>query len=361
MSSEALTRIRLFDLLRIARGRQASDLHLAASEHPTLRIDGYLVRLNVEPMADEELNGLQAMLLDARLSRILLQQGDADTALRDADLGVFRVHVYHSLGKPRFAIRLVPQHVPSLERMFFPPAVAGLVTKNAGLILFVGPTGSGKTTALAALVDCINRTTARHIVTIEDPVEYVHTPFCASISHREIGTDVMTFASGVRSVLRADPDVILIGELRDSDTMQAALCAAETGHLVFSTLHSGDAAQTVDRFTDAFASGRQQQIRAQLAQTLLAVISIRLVKRAASAGRRAAVEVLVGTEAVRALIRDGKSHQLRNAIVTGRQAGMQTLETHLSDLVVRRDITLECARAATDRPDEIRVLSGYAS
>lgn len=225
-------------------------------------------------------------------------------------------------------------------------------------MLFVGPTGSGKTTSLAALIDFINRTTARHVLTIEDPVEYVHRSLKGVVSHREMGVDVFDYATAVRSCLRADPDVILIGELRDPATMAAALTAAETGHLVFSTLHTGDAAQTIDRIVDAFADGAQSEVRVQLAQTLIGVVSQRLIPRASGHGRRAAVEVLVATEAVRALIRDGKTHQLRNAIVTGRNVGMQTLETHLSELVVRRDVTLEAASAATDRPGEIRTLAG---
>jgi twitching motility protein PilT len=225
-------------------------------------------------------------------------------------------------------------------------------------VLFVGPTGSGKTTSLAALIDHINRTSNRHIVTVEDPVEYEHKSMRSIVSHRELGGDVHDYASAVRSCLRADPDVILIGELRDTATMAAALTAAETGHLVFSTLHTGDAAQTVDRIVDAFGANAQGEVRVQLAQTLIGVVSQRLVPRAAGRGRRAAAEILVATDAVRALIRDGKTHQLRNAIQTGRTAGMQTLETHLSELVVRREVTLEAAGSVTDRPGEIRTIAG---
>ncbi len=356
-----MSRIRLFDLLRLARERDASDLHLVPGERPTLRVDGALVRLDARPLAPEEIADLGAILLDSRGLATLCERGDADGALRDRELGMFRVHAYRCFGQPRFAIRLMARTIPSLERLFFPPIVGQLATKHAGLVLFVGPTGSGKTTALAALIDRINRTSERHIVTVEDPVEYVHVPLRGFVSHREMGSDVPDFASAIRSCLRADPDVILIGELRDPTTIQSALTAAETGHLVFSTLHTGDAAQTIDRIIDAFSGGQQLHVRAQLAQTLIGVVSIRLVERASGGGRRAAVEVLVATEAVRALIRDGKTHQLRNAIVTGRAAGMQTLETHLSELVVRRDVTLEAARATTDRAGEVRALAGATS
>jgi twitching motility protein PilT len=228
------------------------------------------------------------------------------------------------------------------------------------LVVFTGPTGSGKTTALAALIDRVNRLTERVIVTVEDPIEYVHAPVRSAIAHCEIGRDASDYASALHGFMRADPDVILVGEMRDRATMEAVLSAAETGHLVLSTLHTIDAAQTVDRIIDAFGSEAQSQVRTQLASTLLAIVSLRLVPRRHGDGRVAASEILVGTDAVRAMIREGKTHQLRNAIGTGRAAGMRTLETSLSDLVVRGTVSIDAARHAANRPSEVRDLERVA-
>lgn len=356
--SDELAELRFWELLAHARERDASDLHLADDEPPAIRVDGALVRVDAPAPNEGEIAVFARAALASRARTVLDERGDADAVLRSDGLGAFRVHAFKACGRLRLAVRLLARDVPSLERLHLPPVVPSFAERKAGLILFVGPTGSGKTTALAALVDRINRTSSRHILTIEDPVEYRHHSARSSVAHREIGVDVPDYASAVCAGLRADPDVIVVGELREPSTMRAALTAAETGHLVLSTLHTGDAAQTVDRIVDAFDSGGQSEVRVQLAQTLVAVVSIRLVQRASLRGRRAAVEVLVATDAVRALVRDGKTHQLRNAIVTGRTAGMQTLETHLSELVVRRDVSLEAARAATDRPQEIRSLAG---
>jgi twitching motility protein PilT len=250
--------------------------------------------------------------------------------------------------------------LPTLESLTLPSIIATFAMRPNGLILFTGPTGSGKTTAMAGLIDRMNRTSERVIVTVEDPVEYVHTPVRSLIAHSEIGTDVADYAEALRGLMRADPDVIFVGEMRDRPTMEAALTAAETGHLVLSTLHTNDAAQTVDRIIDAFASDAHAQIRAQLASTLVAIASLRLVPARTGRGRIAAVEVLIGTDAVRAIIRDGKTHQLRNTIATGRAAGMQTLESHLSDLLAHGSIDVHTARTAANRPLEIRDLERVA-
>ena len=357
--SERLGALHLHELLRLARSSNASDLHIAAGEAPTLRIDGTLIRLDAQTHLDEYiLSHCIDELLDDKARRTLRERGDADTALRDEELGAFRVHAFRSLGRLCLAIRLLARQIPSLDRILPSALLTSFTERQAGLVLFVGPTGSGKTTSLAALVDRINRTAHKHILTIEDPVEYAHRSIRSIVSHRELGSDVADYAGAVRSCLRSDPDVILIGELRDAATMAAALSAAETGHLVLSTLHTADAPQTIDRIVDSFGGGSQNEIRAQLAQTLAGVVSVRLVPRAAGRGRLAAVEILTATDAVRALIRDGKTHQLRNAMQTGRASGMQTLETHLSELVLRREITLEAAKAATDRPGDIRAIPG---
>lgn len=357
-ANAVLGTLRLWELLCEARERDASDLHLAAGETPSLRIDGTLVRMDASTLHEDDLAHFAGELLDEKALRLLRDRGDADAAAFSKELGSFRIHAFHSFGRVRLAIRFLARHIPTLEHAGLPSVLARLAEKQAGLLLFVGPAGSGKTTSLAALIDHVNRTADRHIVTVEDPVEYEHKPIRSIISHREVGGDVSDYAAAVRSCLRADPDVILIGELRDATSMAAALTAAETGHLVLSTLHTGNAAQTIDRIVDAFGANAQGETRAQLAQTLIGVASQRLIPRASGRGRRAAVEILVATDAVRTLIRDGKTHQLRNAIQTGASAGMQTLETHLSELVVRREVTLEAASAVTDRPGDIRTITG---
>ena len=358
----SLGAIRIADLVRVARARGATDLHFGGSDRPALRIAGRLAALDAPPLDDAEVRAfLSGALAAAQLAR-LDTLGSADGAAPRATAGgPYRVHAYRHGAGLRVAIRLLAETVPSLEQLALPAAVATLAYRPAGLVLFTGPTGSGKTTALAALVDRINRTSERNIVTVEDPVEYVHAAARSLITHCEIGRDVSGYAEALRGFLRSDPDVILVGEMRDSETMAAALTAAETGHLVFATLHTNDASQTVDRIVDAFPADAHAQIRTQLAAVLAGIVALRLIARHDGAGRRAAAEILIGTDAVRALIREGKTHQLRNTIVTGRAAGMQTLESHLSELVVRGEISLADARAVTNRPAEVRGFERTAS
>lgn len=326
-----------------------------------MRIDGRLVLVDAaaleEPVVREFLAGAFTGAQIARLDA----HGTADAAApRAAEGGPYRVHAYRHAGGVRVAIRLLAERVPSLETLALPDAVAAFAHRPAGLVLFTGPTGSGKTTALAALVDRINRDSERNVVTVEDPVEYVHLPARSLVTHCEIGRDVSDYGEALRGFLRADPDVILIGEMRDRVTIAAALTAAETGHLVFSTLHTNDAAQTIDRIVDAFPPDAHAQARSQLSSVLTGIVALRLVPRAGRPGRRAAAEILVGTDAVRALVREGKTHQLRNVIVTGRASGMQTLETHLSELVLRGEVTLAAAHAVAGRPSEVRAFDRSA-
>lgn len=358
----SLGTIRIDELVRAARARGATDVHFGGGDRPALRLDGRLVMLDAPAVAEPDVRAFLAAELSADQLARLDARGTADGAApRTVQAGPYRVHAYRHGGGVRVAIRLLAETIPSLERLGLPPVVAALAQRPSGLVLFTGPTGSGKTTALAALVDRINRTSERNVVTVEDPVEYVHAPVRSLVTHCEIGRDVSDYAEALRGFLRADPDVILVGEMRDRATMSAALTAAETGHLVFATLHTNDAAQTVDRIVDAFPADAHAQVRTQLAAVLAGIVALRLVPRHDGAGRRAAAEVLVGTDAVRALIREGKTHQLRNTIVTGRAAGMQTLETHLSELVVRGEIALAQARAVTGRPSEIRAFERSAS
>ena len=357
--SDLLVPMRLAELLRLARSKNASDLHVAPNVIPVLRIDGRLEQFGALTSTHECALMGDELLSEAARQR-LAEFGDATVAHRDPELGSFRIHAYRTSEGLSFGIRLLAVTIPTLESLHLPSAVAAFAQRQSGLILFAGPTGSGKTTALAALIDRINRNDARHIITIEDPIEYEHASQKSIVSQREVGRDVRTFARALTGALRSDPDVVLVGELRDSETMRAALTAAETGHLVFATLHTGDSPQTIDRIIDAFPSEAQTQVRVQLSHTLLAVVCLRLVPRLSGPGRRAAGEVLIANDAVRNLIRDQKTHQIRNVITTGRQSGMQTLETHLSELVMRREISLEAAQAVTDRPSDVRALERSA-
>lgn len=349
----ALAPVRLSEVLRVARLRNASDVHLCAGVSPVFRVDGVLEAQPTLVPTHEELSAMTASLLSSRALEVLAAEGDATVTQRAEDAGTVRVHAYRTARGTCLAIRLLPPAVPSLESLQLPAVVATFADKPHGLLIFAGPTGSGKSTSLAAVVDRINRTQARHIITIEDPIEYEHIANRCAIDQRELGRDVQTFAAAIYGALRSDPDVILVGEMRDAQTMHAALTAAETGHLVLATLHTGDAAQTVDRIVGVFQGDAQEQIRLQLAQTLVGVVCTRLLPRASGQGRRCAAEVLIANDAVRNVIRDGKTHQLRNIISTSRRIGMQTLEAHLSDLIARREITLDAARLVTERPDEL--------
>jgi twitching motility protein PilT len=345
--------LRVVELIAAARERGASDVHVPPREAPALRIDGELVRVPERACAAEEIAAYLDLALDDVARERFAADGTADLSVVDARLGALRIHVFKERRGPRLAIRLLANDVPSLDRLGLPPAIAALADRRTGLILVTGPTGSGKSTAVAALVDRVNRTAARHIVTIEDPIEYYHQPIRSLIAHREVGRDTTSYASALRGFMRADPDVIVIGEMRDRETIGAALTAAETGHLVIATLHTAETVQAVDRIVDAFSGGEQAQVRAQLALTLAAVVGLRLVK-GVTGGRRAACEVLVATDAVRSLIRENKAHQLRNVIATGRSAGMQTLEAHLDELVAIGAVTASDAARVTDRAHELR-------
>ncbi len=350
----ALAPVRLSEVLRVARLRNASDVHLGAGFLPVLRVDGALEAQQTLVPTPDEIRAVTASLLGEAARDMLARTGDVTVSMQVEDVGRIRVHAYRSANGISLAIRLLASGVPSLESLHLPPVVASFAERPHGLVIFAGPTGSGKSTALAAILDRMNRTQARHVITIEDPIEYEHRSNRSVVNQRELGRDVSTYADAVRGALRSDPDVILVGEMRDAQTMHAALNAAETGHLILTTLHTGDAAQTVDRIVGVFGGEKHEQIRMQLAQTLVAVVCMRLLPRASGQGRRCAAEVLICNDAVRNMIRDGKTHQIRNIVSTSRQAGMQTLEAHLSEMVSRREILLDHARLVTERPDELR-------
>jgi len=354
-----LDAVRINELLRDARARGASDLHFGGADRAFVRIDGRLVALDEPPLAEAATRGFCEMTMTPAALERLRTRGTADGTLR-MESGANRVHAFRHITGTRIVVRLLPTLVPTLEQLQLPGVLTTLASSSSGLLLFTGPAGSGKTTALAATIDRINRVAARAIVTVEDPVEYVHAPNRSAITHCELGRDVSDYAEAVRGFMRADPNVISIGEMRDGETMEAALAAAETGHLVLATLHTAEAPQTIDRIIDTFAGAAQAQARSQLANVLLAIFGLRLVPLAAGPGRACAAEVMIATDAVRTLIREGKTHQLRNTIVTGRNVGMQTLESHLSDLVVRGRIGIEAARSAANRPHEVQTLQREA-
>jgi twitching motility protein PilT len=351
----------LDQLLRYLWDHHATDLHLCAGTQPRVRIDGKLLAIpQSEPVTVEFLDAALSGLLTEADQQAYLSRRQLDFAFTWADTGRFRANAYFQLDRPALALRLIPTRIPTPEEIGLPAATAGLLTRPHGLVLVTGPTGSGKSTTLAAMVGWINRNRPVHILTIEDPIEYLHPPQQALVNQREVGQDVPSFAEGLSAALREDPDVVLVGEMRDLETIQLTLTLAETGHLVFATLHTNDAAQTVDRIIDVFPAEQQDQIRTQFSMSLAAVIAQRLVPRIGG-GRVAAYEVLMGTPAIANIIREGKVRQLRNLIATGQKDGMMVLEQSLAALVGAGVVTYEDAMAASVYPDEIAGLAQHGA
>ena len=347
------------DLLRLVLEEGASDLHLSVGTPPALRRHGRLVKLTTRPLTPEDTETLaRAITSDANFARVN-EQGSVDFGFSYKDQDRFRVSVYRQQGSIALALRIIPKRMMSLEEIGLPPAVRPLLETPRGLVLVTGPTGSGKTTTLAAMLDAINTTRDSHIITIEDPIEYVHAHKLGIINQREVGVDVPTFPDGLRRALRQDPDVIFVGEMRDLETMETAITAAETGHLVFSTLHTTGAARTVDRIVDAFPSTQQEQIRVQLAANLKAVLSQILIPRLDGRGRVAAFELMINTPSVAALIRDNKTFRITNDILTGSKYGMISLEASLVEHYLNGDITYEqVITKASDPQAAIQLIGG---
>jgi twitching motility protein PilT len=320
------------DYLQELWTRQASDLLLTAGSPPLLRIDGVLVRMNDRELTAADTAQIIDTMLDVETHERFRTEMEVDFSFGRPGLARFRINAFHQRGTAAIALRVIPFTIPGFADLDVPAIFERIVALPQGLVLVTGPTGSGKSTTLASLIDRINEQRACHIVTIEDPIEYLHQHKQAAVNQREIGVDALSFPRAVRAVLREDPDVVLVGELRDTETIAAALTVAETGHLVFASLHTNDAPQSVDRIVDVFPAGQQQQIRVQLADSLQAIISQRLVPKIGG-GRVAAFEVLIATHAVRNIVREGRSSQLRNQIATGAKDGMQTLEAALSQLI----------------------------
>ncbi len=347
------------DLLRLVLEEGASDLHLSVGTPPALRRHGRLVKLTTRPLTPEDTETLaRAITSDANFARVN-EQGSVDFGFSYKDQDRFRVSVYRQQGSIALALRIIPKRMMSIEEIGLPPAMRSLLETPRGLILVTGPTGSGKTTSLASLLDAINTTRDSHIITIEDPIEYVHPHKLGIVNQREVGVDVPTFPDGLRRALRQDPDVILVGEMRDLETMETAITAAETGHLVFSTLHTTGAARTVDRIVDAFPSTQQEQIRVQLAANLKAVLSQILIPTLDGRGRVAAFELMINTPSVAALIRDNKTFRIANDILTGSKYGMISLEASLVEHYLAGLISYEqVLTKAQDQQAAIQLIGG---
>jgi twitching motility protein PilT len=324
--------------------RDASDLHLQVGLPPMIRIDGSLSPVQgQQPLNEDAMEALVFSLLDEDQKQILLRDKEFDFSFAFGDLGRFRVNAFHERGNVAAALRLIPSEIRTLDQLGMPPVLNKFTEYPRGLVLVTGPTGSGKSTTLAALIDKINTERAAHIITVEDPIEYTHHSKRSVIAQREVHYDTFSFSAALRSSLREDPDVVLIGEMRDLETIAAAITIAETGHLVFATLHTNSASQSIDRMVDVFPPHQQPQVRAQLGNMLQAICSQRLVP-ALAGGRIAAAEILVATPAVRNIIREGKNYQLEAVIQTGAEHGMQSMDRTLVNLVHGGVISYEEAR-----------------
>ncbi len=350
------------DLMEQVVANGGSDLHLSAGLPPYIRISGKLTPTDYEPMTPEQCQRLIFSMLNNTQRKHLEQTWELDCSYGVRGLARFRVNVYKDRGTYAACLRALSSKIPTFEQLGLPNVVREMSERPRGLILVTGPTGSGKTTTLAAMIDLINKTRAEHILTVEDPIEFVYEPIKSLIHQRQVGEDTKSFANALRAALREDPDIILVGEMRDLETIQLAISAAETGHLVFGTLHTSSAAQTVDRMVDVFPPAQQTQIRVQLSNSLVAVFSQTLVSKKnpkpGEFGRVMAQEIMVTTPAISNLIREGKTSQIYSAIQTGGKLGMQTLEKVLADYYKAGVISYESAISKSSRSDELQRLIG---
>ncbi|MDH4179112.1 MAG: type IV pilus twitching motility protein PilT [Armatimonadota bacterium] len=348
----------LDDLLKLLVRHEGSDVHLRAYEPPVFRIHGDLRRTNFPVLQPEQIKAIVYEIMGperiARYERDL----ECDLAYAIKGLARFRVNVFMQQNSVGAVMRLIPIRVQTIDELGLPPVLKEVAMLPRGLVLVTGPTGSGKSTTLAAVINHINESKPVHIITIEDPIEFMHADKVAAVNQREVEMDTHTFADALRHVMRQNPDVILVGEMRDNETMQLAITAAETGHLVFSTVHTTDAAQTIDRIVDVFEPERQEQIRMQLSVTLQAVISMTLMPRADRPGRVPAFEIMLATPAIRNLIRERKTHQIYGTIQTGAELGMQTLDNHLLDLYRNGIVSFEMALSKSSNPNEFAARAG---
>jgi len=353
MSVTAADDIAMEDLLGIVVQEGASDLHLEVKSPPVLRINGALHPLETDPLRPEDTDRLMRSITSEDYIRQLQESGGADFGFGFQDLARFRVSVFKQKGCVGMVLRQIPNELLTLEQIGLPPQTKELLYKPKGLVLVTGPTGSGKSTTLASMIDIINRDRDCHIITIEDPIEFYHEHQQSLVIQRELGVDVGSFSKALVSSLRQDPDVILVGEMRDLETMEAAISAAETGHLVFATLHTTGAARTVDRIVDAFPTNQQEQIRTQLSSTLEAVISQVLLPREDKEGRVAAFEIMLTTPGIQSLIRDNKTFRITSDIQTGAKKGMVTLDASLYRLYKEGKISFENVLLKAHDPEAI--------
>lgn len=330
---------RLDELLRIGHAKGASDVHLVAGSAPIYRINGQLIPTDEGRLMANDTYEMAKSILTDELWEVLENKREVDLSYSIENISRFRVNIFYQKSAVSIAFRVIPRDIPSIETLGIPTILQNVVQRPHGLFLVTGPTGSGKSTSLASMIDFMNQTMNKHIITLEDPVEYIHSHKQSIIVQREIGFDTLSFANGLRASLRQDPDVILVGELRDLETIQTAITAAETGHLVMGTLHTQDTAGTIDRIIDVFPAHQRNQTRTMLANVLLGVMSQRLFRRTDLSGRVVATEVLINNPAIANLIRTEKMHQIPNVLQTSRELGMHTMEMSIKDLIAQRLIS----------------------
>jgi twitching motility protein PilT len=349
----------LTDLLREMVDRGCSDLHITAAAHPTVRLNGHLVPLIERPvLTPPVIQRMMCAIITQKQREKFEESLELDFAYSLPGKARFRVNLYQQRDSLGAAFRLIPYEIKKLEDLGLPPAIANFAALPRGFVLVTGPTGSGKSTTLASLIDLANRTRREHIMTVEDPIEFLHRHANCLVNQREVGEDTHSFANALKHVLRQDPDIILVGEMRDLETISVALTAAETGHLVFATLHTQDAAQTIDRIIDVFPPHQQQQVRVQLAGSLQGIVCQTLCRTTEGRGRVVASEVLVATPAIRNLIREGKTHQIYSAMQAGAAHGMHTMDQHLADLVRRGRMTYETGLEKCHHVEDFNRLTG---
>ena len=343
-------------LKEIVSDDSISDLHLTVNSKPIVRYNGKIEKLKNydKKLGFSELEEIAKNLMDEKQWEEFQEKGELDFSYSVPGFSRFRINAYKQRGAVSLALRVIPKDIPTIDELGHPEILKKLALQRMGLIICTGPTGSGKSTTLAAIIDEMNRKKSRHVLTLEDPIEYLHNHQKSIVHQREVGIDTSSFANGLRAALRQDPDVILVGEMRDLETISIALEAAETGHLVLATLHTNDAPKTIDRIIDVFPGNRQEQVRIQLSSTLKGVISQQLLPRADGDGRVAAMEILIGTQAVKNIIREGKSHQLKSVMQTGSKYGMIVMNNYLIDLYKDGLIDKQIALRRSDNPEYIK-------
>jgi twitching motility protein PilT len=345
----------MLELMQLCVEKGASDIHISVGRPPTLRLDSRLEKVGVQVIGPKDSERLMEEITPTRHQQAIMESGCADFGYSYLDIARFRVSAFRARGEIGIVLRLIPYKILTFEQLGLPPAfIKELLCRPRGLVLVTGPTGSGKTTTLATMIDWINENRDAHVITVEDPIEYYHPHKKGIMTHRELGVDTPSFAAALKHALRQDPDVILVGEMRDLETMEAAITAAETGHLVFATLHTNSASQTVERIIDAFPVNQQEQIRMQLSISIIAVLCQALCPRSTGRGRVAAYEILINTPAIANLIRERKTNRILSSIQTGQKLGMITMDQFLLNLYQRGDITAEMALERSQDGEDMR-------